>query len=301
MDYKHIIYFDEPTHGYTDEVGNIYTSVTTLINKYVHPFPFDKMAHVCTGKGRHRGMNTYQVKELWKKENEDACEKGSKKHHYLDSVIKNASGFTSDIDINTHRITTISDIIDRNIAPTICANKLKELGLQERYPDIYHGIAYLAQQGYKGYSELGLYWSDWLISGCLDNVHIHFTNNNEFIIFDWKTNKHPLEYKAGYYKKDNYGNITNMFIEQNTVFKEPLNYLPQCNGYIYSLQISLYTYILEQWGFKCDKLILTHIRDINNKEEIQIHKVNYMKKDVELMVNHHLDFNKASKKQYKLF
>jgi hypothetical protein len=56
----------------------------------------------------------------------------------------------------------------------------------------------------------------------------------------------------------------------------PLEHLEHCNFNGYSLQLSLYMYMCEYYGFTPRKLGITHVR-----EEVNWHKVPYMKKEIE--------------------
>lgn len=68
--------------------------------------------------------------------------------------------------------------------------------------------------------------------------------------------------------------------------KFPLNNIMDCNFYHYSLQLSLYAYLLQQINpkFKIKKLMLIHV-DHNNK--ITEYTCEYLKQDVERMLKHY--------------
>ena len=93
--YNRILYFDEPSHKYTDNLGNEYTSTTTLI--HTCEIPFDKKGWARRlareGGGQYEGKNEKQIINQWDKITEEACEKGTNKHNNLEDNIKQHSKF----------------------------------------------------------------------------------------------------------------------------------------------------------------------------------------------------------------
>jgi hypothetical protein len=111
----------------------------------------------------------------------------------------------------------------------------------------------------------------------------------------------PLRFEAGYYDKDNNGNITN-FINTDSKLRHPLSMLAQSKGIIYSLQLSTYAKLTEAFGFKNVGLILCHIMHdhytldealaLNNSSlvglnKVSIHKIEYLKDHVNNMLLDH--------------
>ena len=94
------IFFDEPTHKYTDEYGNVYTSMTTCIKQYTEEFAKLDIARACERIGRnpnhpkylkYRGKSAKQLMHEWDDTSTKACEKGNMKHNYLEAIIDNAN------------------------------------------------------------------------------------------------------------------------------------------------------------------------------------------------------------------
>ena len=56
---QRIIYFDEKQHKYTDDLGNAYTSVTTVIDKYAVHFDTMKVSRACERIGRNPTHKIY--------------------------------------------------------------------------------------------------------------------------------------------------------------------------------------------------------------------------------------------------
>jgi hypothetical protein len=104
-----------------------------------------------------------------------------------------------------------------------------------------------------------------------------------------KTNRADIKFESGYFEKDTTGKLTNSFIEDGKVLKYPLNMIPASVGHKYGLQLSGYTFMVEQFGFKNIGNILFQIRetDDNSIEKVDMIQMPNLIKEVELMFNHH--------------
>lgn len=122
-------------------------------------------------------------------------------------------------------------------------------------------------------SELRMYNREFIVSGSADEVIIY--PDKSFLINDWKSNiKIDMDNK---YDK----------------MKYPVGHLDSCSYNHYALQLSLYAWILEQWGYKQKLLKFTHVViDENNNvlDSVEYH-VRYMKQEIENMLNYY-KFNK---------
>ena len=301
------IFFNEEAHKYTDDLGNAYISVTTLIGKYTEEFKKEAIAAACERIGKnpkhpkyalYAGKTKKQLLWEWEQETIKACEKGSKKHNFLELAVKesngykkNAKGFIDD------KIYTIDDIVAKHNYGRLKLEHFDQKGVKEKYPQIYELIKGLTQSGYKIYSEIGVYDSDNLISGLID---ILLVKDDTFIILDWKTNKAPIRFESGYYEKDTLGKLKlDSFVYKNDVFAEPLDNLADSVGNHYAMQLSTYANLVESWGFKCKGLILCHIRTIedakdengNDVEVVEIYDMPYLKNDSINMISHYSSKN----------
>lgn len=297
------IYFDEPTHTYTDEEGSKYTSVTTYIDKFKEKYDsefwamyraLDQMNYKLRPDTRKRKIwvqpypgrkgNWYglpelyagifpthksgtQIKDEWKQVAESACARGNHKHNFLEDCINDfyeSKGTASDI----HQVANDQGYILRiqNVA------ELEGSPMADLEPEIYSMLKRVVADGYTLFAEKRVYSYEHKISGTIDVLAVNA--DGEFWIIDWKTNKDPLLFEAGYYKKvwdkGRTAKIkTDEFVRKNDRMLPPLNHLPACKGTTYTLQLSLYAYICELWGLKCKGLLLTHIRpmlDVYDKE-----------------------------------
>lgn len=78
----------------------------------------------------------------------------------------------------------------------------------------------------------------------------------------------------------------NKITKKYQMMKFPLNNIMDCNYYIYSLQLSLYMYMIEKMNpkFKCKKLSIIHIDKNGNEKE---YKCDYLKDDIIRMLLHY--------------
>jgi ATP-dependent exoDNAse (exonuclease V) beta subunit len=301
------ILFNEAEHKYYDTEGKIYTSVTTLIGQYTNTFDEDFWAIYTALKEKNfkvkpqpevrqiyvnnvlfksddlirdaRFKNWYdEIKARWKSINFEACERGNNTHNELELGINQSKGDLFGLTNNN-----ISSKGDKVLATQ---HDLDNTIIKSKYPEVYIRLSGYINNGFSIFAEKKVFLKEFLLAGMID---VPLVKNKHFCILDWKTNKDELKTKAGYYKKSKIGNTwvkTDIFVETGECFKFPLNHLEASKFNIYSLQLSTYAYILEQWGY-----IL-----VNNGLEIihfplgsspKLIKIPYLKREVEIMLNHH--------------
>lgn len=116
------------------------------------------------------------------------------------------------------------------------------------------------------YTELKLWHHGWFIAGRTDRATIRTVGGIRYIdIDDYKTNE--------------------KFTTQGYVFKRgkskmllyPVNHLEDCKLSMYTLQVSLYTYMAESMGFVAGNRTLIHIDDDGIKTK---YEVPYLKKEI---------------------
>lgn len=302
------IYFDESLHKYTDEYSNTFTSVTTVLGKYEEAFDTDKMARICEKIGKnpnhpkyekYKGKTAKQLKKEWQKITDAALDKGNRKHNYLEEAIKQCNGYkrVKGKFIND-RLFTIPDIVKNPVVGRIYKKDLEKLGVAKRYPEIYKLICTFVDDGWKLYAEIGVYNIDLLISGLVDLLLV---KGNKFFIIDWKTNKSPISFQSGYYEKDNDGNVTSNFIVTGKTLEYPIKHLPASTGHKFSLQLSGYAYLIEQFGLELTGIVLCHIQEKKDGTEfVDIVKIKYLKQDIQNVFFHHAS-NSTASVQSKLF
>ena len=146
------IYFDEPTHKYTDDCGNDYTSVTTALHHYVPKF--DKK-YWAKRKAKEQGMSEAAILKQWKIVNKHSLNIGNTKHNGLEAAVKDNSMFSKaekyiQNEAGIVRCFSIPDLIEDNEIGQLDLEKFyTEVGM--RFPVVYKAIEYYVNKGYKIY------------------------------------------------------------------------------------------------------------------------------------------------------
>lgn len=270
------ISFNEKLHKYTDQFNNVYTPVTSQIELYKEPYDREYWS---AKKAKELGISQQQVKDSWDSITKIACDKGNVIHKRLETSVENSYNFIKVP--NAIHNDDCSDLKGHEVSLEV----LRKTPLALHYPKILKLLEFYIEKGWKVYAEKRFYLVEYLIAGTIDLVLI---KDKDFIIVDWKTNKDELKFISGYYKKVN--NIkTTEWVNKKKYFNFPLNRLEECKGNVYTLQLSSYAYMMEQWGFKCVGLILCHIKEtveqLNKLEEkkVDIMKIAYLKDSVAAM------------------
>lgn len=269
------LYFNHDKHQYTDLYGVPFTSCTQVNDLYCAKKDFVKIAAACEKIGRNPNHEKYlrykdktadQLLYEWKVITEEALDKGNEKHDYLEDTVNNATGFKKGrVNKLTGKVKlfTVADVInDNGKFKHVDTEKLEFLKI--RYPAIYNTLTEYIDDGWYPYSEIGVYNERYRVSGLVDLLFVKYPY---FFIVDWKTNKAPIEFKAGYYAKDNEGFLTNRFISTVEFFNDPISFLEGSTGNKYALQLSGYTFMVEQFGLQWSgNNFLYHIREVPVKE-----------------------------------
>lgn len=255
--------FHEEEHKYNDSLGNDYISTTTILHNYAPKF--DKN-YWLRKKSKELGISEKKLEEQWSTITKEACERGTNTHNGLEDGVKGSSMFQQAINYLDKRedgvMVTIADI--PNFGASYKLLNLKDFIelTNNRYPLIYDAFKMYTERGYKIYSEIGMFLIDWLISGTIDILLVN-EDTNCAIVGDWKTNRGGLRFSSGYYKKDKTvkpAQQTNVWVDKDERLLAPLNHLPNCNGAIYNLQLSMYAFAVEYiLGLTIKGIWLCHI------------------------------------------
>lgn len=252
--------FKEDGHKYNDTNGNDYISTTTILHSLAPAF--DKK-YWLRKKSKELGISEKRLEKQWQDITDEACTRGTKTHNGLEDGIKTSSMFKSAV---KYMISDNGEMITIADLPNINLN-VKQLDIKEfidatenKYPQVYDIFHYYTNAGYKIYAEIGAFLMDFLISGTIDVLCIR---DDKFVIGDWKTNRGGLKFEAGYYKKDKTqkpNQLTNDWVTKKEFLLPPVNHLPNCNGSIYNLQLSMYAFMVESiLGIPNAGLWLCHI------------------------------------------
>lgn len=315
------LYFDEPSHKYTDTYGNNYKSTTTLLHDYVPKF--DKSFWL-KKKAKELGISEKRLEQQWKDITEEACERGTKVHNGLEDGIKEKSLFYNAVTYVKQKDNSMITVADLNTIN----NYIKPLDVDgfrkftnNKYPKIYEIFDYYIKSGYNIYSEIGVFLPDYLVSGTID---ILIVKEDKFVIGDWKTNRGGLKFESGYYKKDKKQKphqYTNTWISKDERLLPPVAHLQNCNSNTYNLQLSMYAFMVEVilgipnvglWLCHIDSDFvlneygmpkrfpdgLYHVKH-NPVEKVTIHKMNYLKQEIINILKDRYKEIKATKIQTK--
>lgn len=294
--------FKEDGHKYNDTLGNEYKSTTTLLHDYAPKF--DK-EYWLKRKAKELNISEKRLAKQWQDITDEACDRGTKTHNGLEDGIKKSSMFKEAVKYmikDNGEMITIADLPDINMnVRELKVNDFIEL-TENKYPKIYEVLGYYSSAGYKIYAEIGAFLIDYLLSGTIDVLCIR---DDQFVIGDWKTNRGGLKFESGYYKKDKTqkpAQQTDVWVNKKEFLLPPVNNLPNCNGSLYNLQLSVYAFMVETiLGIPNAGLWLCHIDSdfVLNEygmpkrfpdglyhikkdpvEKVTLHKMKYLKKEV---------------------
>lgn len=243
--------FKENSHQYF-YAGNEFTSVTKVISSFKQPFDTDfwstyKALESLLGRDKFMEMKKYRnfkspafiewacsfvdsdalaseiisIKNKWKSEKDKACFKGT---FYHDTQEKKS--YKRGFEINPYNKEKFEVV------------KKQTKGDKESFVSDLFSLP----DGY--YPELMIWNNYYKIAGTADRVFIKTIKNKRFVdIDDYKTNK---EIKK-----------TNSFDKM----KYPLHKLDDCNYNHYRVQISIYAWMMEQFGYQIRYTGFTHINE----------------------------------------
>jgi len=205
--FNNIKYFDEPHTYFID--GREMTSATRLIGKFKQSFDSEYWS---TKKAKERGISQEEILAEWKYKADYSCEKGTLLHEYAENYLNNKI-----FPYNDERGKKLLKEGPNDLKKDF--EKLKTL-FHQFYEDSYGKLIPIKSEIIVGDEQLR-------ICGMVDQL---FWNNkaNELQIWDWKTNKEI--------KRNN----------KWQQFKDPIAHLDVCEFNTYSLQLSLYRFIIEK-------------------------------------------------------
>ena len=299
--------FNEEEHKYTDTFANSYLSTTTLLHNYAPKF--DK-SYWLKKKARELGISQKELAKQWQTITDEACERGTNTHNGLENGIKGSSKFKDAVEHLKRPSGQMITVADMNRIDSFT----KPLDLKEficmtdnKYHDIYKVLQYYIERDYKIYSEIGVFLPEYLVSGTIDVLCVR---EDRMVVGDWKTNRGGLKFESGYYKKDKQqkpAQQTDIWVPKSESLLPPLINLPNCNGSIYNMQLSVYAFMVETilgipnaglWLFHIDSDFelneygmpkrfpdgLYHIKE-NPIEKTTFHPMKYLRNEVIQIMN----------------
>jgi hypothetical protein len=248
--FDRIVYLDT-NHSYKiDNEPSAKVSVTGLVGSVKQAFEADKWAAI---KAKEFDSTPEEVKMVWKKNNELSTMQGSTLHAYIDNFYSNKV-----IPYNKHTAESV-------LGP-ILHSKMRE------------NLTVLVSQFSKFYNDTKKYIlpiKREFVVGDIDGTRVcgmldmlsYNTEKDIFEIYDFKTNK-DFSYTSRFNKK----------------YNEPLSHLDDCEFNAYSLQLSVYKYIIEKYtDIRIADLYVVWF-SVNNSE-YQIIPLNYLKDEVKLLLS----------------
>ena len=197
---------------YYDDVHKYYVngkeciSVTTLIHKYVNEFNEDYWSDI---KAKEYNLTQKEVIRMWRFINKKGTMKGSLIHNYAEYLFQN----------KVFEYPADKVIAEFGFDPIIEEYNITKKHVDNFYNDTKGKLIPIKLEGI-------FYDEDSLISGTADMLFYNI-KKNEYQIWDYKTNK-SFE-------------TTSM-----NRLKHPLNHLMESDIEIYSLQLSLYKFLIEK-------------------------------------------------------
>ena len=236
------IFFLEKNHTYRFGKTPSKISVSGLIKKYEKPFESEKVASFVA---KRDGLTTEQILDKWDFLKEYSCHKGSEFHKFVENFLARKQ-----ISIDNEKIQAFY-----NEKKTF----LTETSIENYYTDIKKLIKNFVEFYNWWKSEHILLKSEFVIGdkksgvcGTIDNLSLN-TKTNEMVIFDYKTNK---EIKRNNPRKE--------------FLLDCLSHLENCEFVKYSLQLSLYSLIIENiTDFKIPRSYIVWVSGENSYELIK--------------------------------
>ncbi len=246
--FKHIKYYDEPHKYFIGEQELV--SGTTFIGKYKEKFDSEKMAEKTAAKKK---ISVEEVLADWAFKGDFSRSKGTLLHNYAENYWFNKV-FPVDMGPFDERFGE-GLMLERYEA---CKTLFEAF-----YNDACESLIPIAAELVIGDEEIG-------IAGMVDKL---FWNQKmgELQIWDYKTNKE-----------------INSFSKFRKKMLHPIAFLPECELVTYSIQTSLYKYIIEKnTNLKLGRSYLVHIHEENERYNI-IECTDYTDV-VKLMIKHYRD------------
>ena len=264
------ITFSEDGHVYRKD-GEVYTSVTTVLSKYKPKF---EREHWAAYSAMKRLLPDFKgIKKKW--EAAGGAINNPEIIPYMMDYIDDLEKFEETIEIikkewltenkkavqkgTVYHLAKEDHAYDRGFEINPFDGKKYKTFEKERIPGYNEAITENLYDLEKGYYPELLIWNDnFKIAGQADKVFVKKGTKYKYVdIDDWKTNKKMS--KRGFYYK-NYGTVYML---------PPISHIESCNFNFYELQLSMYAYLLEQFGFRVRHLAIHHL---NKKHDMQYRK-----------------------------
>ena len=224
LDYFYDYRFYEADHSYYYKGEKVNKSVTGLVSQFVEPFDEEKWLPI---KAKERGIGEHELKAEWQRKADISATTGTLFHKYME---ENLAGKTYCPAMNRINSDILIEVIERYERLVPLANEFIKSARNNLIP-------------FKSEFTVGFGTA---VAGQVDEIFFN-KDTKKFDIYDWKTNK-----------------IINCWNKWHKRMLGPFKDLDECELNSYSLQLSIYKWLLEKQGFKIDKLNLVWFNE-NNK------------------------------------
>jgi PD-(D/E)XK nuclease superfamily len=253
---KHLdpIIFDPVKHAYYEARTHTRYLSVTQVIGQVE-HEFDTGFHSQGMANRHGHSPEYWA-EKWKKKTNHSLNRGTELHNRKEEL-----AYASGLDIDGEGIHRVQN--------------------EARMADISGYEYYLWPDGV--YPELKLWNHHYKLAGRADKVRLFTRHGYRYAsVGDYKTNE-VIKKKSWWDRDTGY-----------RMLKAPLDHLMDCNYIKYTLQMSMYQFMLEEMGFRPYTRSLYHYeplpKDLGEEGELSpkptIHKLDYLRDDVIRLLNH---------------
>jgi hypothetical protein len=297
-----MIYFDEPNHIYTNKDGERYISATQFLEHFIISFEETEQFWLYYKAIQYLSdIPSTKIKKYDDTLNDIVGNKIFTRYEY-NKIVSYALGscdkdheklldYFSDSDkmeieaasifVKNH---WINENVKANVRGTAFHNWKEDLQLKEKLFNFkgYDIPVYLGERDFdlsllepQTYTELRLWNHKYKLAGTADQIIV--LPEKKVIVRDWKTNK---EIKVS----NKYQNM-----------KYPVSHLEDCNLNHYNLQLSLYGWMLEQFGFEVVHIEFEHFTLENVPEGFEIvgnkvYEIPYLKIEIENMLEHYKNY-----------
>lgn len=286
--------FDEASHTYWGPGGDVYVSATQLISKFKAPFNGEYWSLY---KAIEEFLVTNKRKSIWWEFQKQYVDRDRRDEGVLLSNLSRVLPEELPYVLSLQQVIKDrwNDKKDKACAKGTAYHKFREeqaykRGSQQFGDTEIKGVTSnqytfnLAELPDGYHTELLVYNHDYKLAGQIDCCWITSQNGKRYIdINDWKSN-------AAIKTENRYQRMS-----------DPVSDLEDCNYNHYRLQLSLYSWMLEQFGYTIRNLRFTHIKsilDVNGLEQIDPetglflaeeipYPFTYLRQEVTDMVNHY--------------
>ncbi len=188
-----------------------WTSVTQLLSRYKGKFDGEGVAKQVTANPKNKtyyGREWREVRDEWSRKGREAAAEGTMLHNFGEGILNQVTGLEVPSSVKAqHIVNAVNDLFERGY-------KLAKTEI----------LLYDIESAVAGQSDI-------LLKKPIPVENAHFSDpiEYEYMIYDWKFLKRPVEKKSYYNRKDGY-----------KVMSGPFKYLHDCNWIHYSIQMAIY-------------------------------------------------------------